>query len=234
MRFRIFAALRDGISSLVTYLVLPFLGWWLAERALAPAVEASILSSFVSEPARAAYLAASGVQIVLSALLAGRLPPVPKRFTVRPGLLHWRLIALETILVLGPYCDHRGTLVFGDSAPLRWLGVILYASGTSLALWAGYLRSWAVARMDQSPYEPVLLVDGPFRQLRYPGYLGLLLFSLGAALLFRSWFGLGAFCLMLNFIVMRINEEDHSARVKFGIRWTAYSRHSWRLVPFIY
>jgi hypothetical protein len=33
---------------------------------------------------------------------------------------------------------------------------------------------------------------------------------------------------------MRIREEEQRAKIKHGILWSAYSRHSWKLIPFIY
>lgn len=234
MQLKIYAALRDGISCLLQYLLMPFFGWWLAERALASPTAGNFFASFISEPPRAAYLVVVAAQITVTGVMAARLPLTTKRFSLRPTLLHWRMIALEAILVVGPYCDHRGVLVFGETTWLRWLGIMLFSAGTALALWSAYVRSWTVARLGLTLNDPVLVVDGPYRRLRYPVYLGLLLLSLGGALIFRSWFGLGAFCLIFNFIVMRISDEDHTAKIKFGIRWTAYSRHSWRLVPFIY
>jgi len=234
MRAKMIAVLREGLPSLVTFLVMPLLGWWLGGPAIGEPRSGELFPSFLAEPARAAFLGMVVLQVTATILLALRLPPMPKDVTARPVLLHWRSVMLETILVLGPFSDHRATIVFGASPWLRWIGVVLFGSGAGLSLWSNHLRSQAIVRLGQSPYEPVLLVDGPFRRLRYPSYLGLLALSFGATLLFRSWFSLGAFCLVLNLIVMRINEEDRLARAKFGIRWTAYSRHSWRLVPFIY
>ncbi len=141
---------------------------------------------------------------------------------------------METVLVLSPFCDHRAILVLGDSPIPRWCGAILFVLGTGLQLWASYLHARAATRVNADPDDLILVVEGPFRRLRYPDYLGLLVLSLGTALVFRSWIGLGTVVFMLNFMIMRMNEEEQTARKKFGIQWTAYSRNSWRLVPYIY
>jgi protein-S-isoprenylcysteine O-methyltransferase Ste14 len=223
-----------GLSVLVTYLALPVLGWWLGGSTPWPLQANDVAASFLLEPARAGYLAAALCQAIAAGLLALRMPALDPAYPVRPGMIYWRNIALETVLLLAPFCDHRAMLVFSEASWVRWVGLLLYAVGASLGLWSSFLRTRALSQQKLTPYDPVLLVTGPFRRLRFPGYLGILLSSLGAALLFRSWVGLGADAFMLNFIIMRINEEDKAARLKYGIQWTAYSRSSWRLLPFIF
>ncbi len=226
------AGLRVGLPRLVTYLVVPLLGWWLGGIA-DPVSQTSVLAiSFLAEPARIAYLAAAVLQAVAAWWLAGQLPE--REFQAQAGAIYWRNIALEMILVLAPYCDHRDFLVFAEAPALRWSGMLLFLLGTGLALWSSFLYSRAAAEHNAAPHDPVLVVEGPFRRLRFPGYLGLLVLSLGVALVFRSWLGLVALAFMLNLVVMRIKTEEKSASSKFGIQWTAYRRHSWRLVPFIF
>jgi protein-S-isoprenylcysteine O-methyltransferase Ste14 len=231
---KVIPGLRAGLPSLVTYLVLPLLGWWLGGGVLWPIQNIDLLPSFLAEPSRIAYVAAVVCQVGAIGFLAGRLPHTLPAYPAQPGAVYWRNIALETIMMLAPYCDHRAILVFQDTPGLRWAGMLSFILGTSLVLWSSFLHSRAAAQRDLAPYDPVLVMEGPFRRLRFPGYLGLLVLSLGASLLFRSWLGLGALAFMLNFVVMRIHEEDKVARLKYGIQWTAYSHHSWRLLPFIF
>ena len=110
----------------------------------------------------------------------------------------------------------------------------MFVLGAGLQLWASFMHAGVAARVKANPEDAILVVEGPFRWLRYPEYLGMLVYSLGAALVFHSWIGLGAVVFMLNFMIMRMNEVEKASRKKFGIQWTAYSRHSWRLVPYIY
>lgn len=216
------------------YLLLPLIGWWLGGGDGASPWNANLVSSFLAEPARGLYLAAAAIQVPVTAILSARLPGNRPLYLAKPGAIHWSHIALETILVIGPYSDRRGTLVMEPSAALRWVGFGLFGLGMALAVWAGYLRSRQIARQELAPSAPVLLVEGPYRRLRYPHYLGLIGLALGAAFIFRSWFGFGAALFLFNFVIMRLNQDEQSARKKYGIRWTAYARRSWRLLPFIY
>ncbi len=225
--------LKAAASSFSLYLLLPALGWWLGAGGndfFSP----ELAGSFLAEPVRLLYLVCAVGLVVATALLSARLPAAQHTYLVKPGAVHWRHIALEMILTLGPYSDHRAMLVWEPSAALRWAGIILFGFGMGLALWSGFLRSRQAGLQDLAPYDPVLLVDGPYRRLRHPHYLGLILYALGAALIFRSWFGLGAALFLFNFVIMRMNQDEQKASKKYGIRWTAYAHHSWRLLPYIF
>ena len=223
-----------GLNSLVTFFLMPLIGWWIGGGSFWPLQNMDSITSVLAEPARAAYLLVAICRAALIGGLASQLPRRNPQLTMNSGSIHWRNIALETVLVLGPFCDHRAILVLGDSPFLRWCGVILFVLGVGLQLWANFTYARVAARVKADPSDHILVVEGPFRWLRYPDNLGMLVFSLGAALVFRSWIGLGAVVFMLNFMIMRMNEVEKDSSRKFGIQWTAYSRNSWRLVPYIY
>jgi protein-S-isoprenylcysteine O-methyltransferase Ste14 len=220
--------LRSFITTLVLYFLLPILGWWLGSS-----FSPNWLAEYLASPARAVYLACA----IATAAVNVTLIPLPARkpsFAERPGSVYWRHISLETVMVLGPFCDRRGLLTLDESELLRWGGLILFILGIAFQVWVGRVRAQAAAASQTPPGQPVLTVAGPFYRLRYPGYAGLLVSTLGAALVFRSFISLAMVLFMLNFIIMRIGEEEINARLKFGIQWTAYAQHSWRLIPWIY
>jgi protein-S-isoprenylcysteine O-methyltransferase Ste14 len=221
------------LRTLVVYLLLPFVGWWISSEALWPPPLGELFTSFVSEPVRLAYLIiVVGVAIVTGASTG--VTPVNKPIQDRSAMLHWRNIALEITMVLGPFSDHRGQMVLGDGAALRWVGLILFVIGMGTLLWTSELRNRELYQQNLTLYDPILLTVGPFRKLRYPDYLGQIIYMLGAALVFRSWIGLGSFLLVILFIMALIREEEKLARAKFGARWLDYSHTSWKLIPFIF
>lgn len=226
--------MQAAANSFSLYLLLPWIGWWLGRTDRISSLDLELVTSFLAEPVRVLYLVCATGQVLAAAILSTHLPARKHTDLVKPGADFWRAIALETILVLGPYSDHRGMLVLEPSTALRWVGIVLFGSGLGLAVWAGFLRSRQAVLLELTSNDPVLLVEGPYRRLRHPHYLGLVLFALGAAFIFRSWFGLGAALFLFNFVIMRMNQEEYSASKKYGIRWTAYARHSWRLLPFIF
>jgi protein-S-isoprenylcysteine O-methyltransferase Ste14 len=65
------------------------------------------------------------------------------------------------------------------------------------------------------------VTGGPYR---YPRYLGIIVFTTGISLVFRSWLAL----------IWRIRDEEALMQRSFGKDWEAYSRRSWRLIPLVY
>jgi protein-S-isoprenylcysteine O-methyltransferase Ste14 len=100
---------------------------------------------------------------------------------------------------------------------------------------------WAEAVLDRqfSVYVTLqedhrLVTGGPYRYLRHPRYLGIIVFPTGISLVFRSWLALilvGALTLAL---IWRIRDEEALMQRTFGGEWEAYARSSWRLNPLVY
>lgn len=214
-------------------MLLPFVGWWISSEVLWLPPLGELLTSFISEPARLVYLMIVVAIAMVTGVLTGG-TPVSKPIEQRSAMLHWRNIALEITMVLGPFSDHRGQMVLGDGGVLRWVGLALFVIGMTALLWTSELRNRALYRQNLTLYDPILLTAGPFRKLRYPDYLGQIIYMLGAALVFRSLIGLGSFLLVILFITALIREEEELARAKFGARWLDHCRTSWKLIPFIF
>jgi hypothetical protein len=79
-----------------------------------------------------------------------------------------------------------------------------------------------------------LVVSGPYRWVRHPMYLGLIVFPWGAGLVFRSWIGALLPMLLIALFVWRIADEEQLMQREFGEQWEAYCRRTRRLIPFIY
>ncbi len=126
--------------------------------------------------------------------------------------------------------DRHHFLTFGGEA-LRWAGVALYALGTALRLWPvvalGSRFSGLVA--IQPGHE--LLTTGPYRTIRHPSYLGLMIGSLGWALAFRSGSGLVIAALTLLPLLARIDAEERLLQSHFGAEYDAYRARTWRMIP---
>lgn len=78
------------------------------------------------------------------------------------------------------------------------------------------------------------MVDGLYRHLRNPSYLGLLVNALGWALAFRSGLGLLLAALTLVPLIARIHAEEALLLKHFGEEYEAYRARSWRLLPGLY
>jgi protein-S-isoprenylcysteine O-methyltransferase Ste14 len=117
---------------------------------------------------------------------------------------------------------------------VRDIGLVLVAVGGILRIWSiavlGHFHSAYVALME----EHKLIQSGPYRSIRNPSYLGMLIVMAGIPLVYGTWFPLLA--IPGAFIVMkwRMNDEEAFLAEHFGEEYENYCQKTVRLIPFIY
>jgi len=226
-------ALGLALAVLAFALGVPLLGWGIADW-----------RGFFASPVRLMY----GVGVALQSLvIAIGYLLLPFSYTTgrREGqatkrVARQRVVPIVTrlvwlaVLLIAPYSDRRSWMVIGDAAWLRFLGVLVYLLALAWVYWAfwtlGQQHSGEVTIQEQHE----LITAGPYRWIRHPMYLGLIVFPLGAALVFGSWMGMALSLLLVGIFIWRIADEERLMRQEFGHRWDAYCQRTWRLVPFVY
>ena len=119
--------------------------------------------------------------------------------------------------------------------PLGVSGCLLAVGGAALVLRsrAELGASWSfVPKADQSGG---LVTTGPYRLVRHPIYLGLILLALGQALAFSNWFA-GAIVLagiVPTFAWRAVAEETLLSRT-FGERYVRYRRQTKMIIPYLF
>lgn len=119
------------------------------------------------------------------------------------------------------------------SGPAQWLGGVLIVLGTWPMAWS-FLTFVFRGRGTPAPFDPPrnLVVEGPYRYVRNPMYLGAALSLGGAALLYGSpWLAayLGVFLTWAHLFVIGY-EEPHLRRT-FGDDYVAYEARVRRWLP---
>jgi protein-S-isoprenylcysteine O-methyltransferase Ste14 len=76
-----------------------------------------------------------------------------------------------------------------------------------------------------------LVVDGPYRYVRNPMYLGHLIFLLGLALTFRSWLGLALFLFHVVWFDRRVRADEARLQALFGPPYADYQARVKRWIP---
>jgi protein-S-isoprenylcysteine O-methyltransferase Ste14 len=217
--------------TLALYAGLFLLGWGLGD-----------LRGFFSEPARAAYIGFVVLMALATPLIIARSVPEgigdkgrEEKHRTRQDIA-WNIARpILFILILAmPFCDRRNLLTLPESAPMRWVGLALVVAGFVLITWTTVElgRQYSVYITLQRDHK--LITSGPYRYIRHPRYLGVMLVALGMALLFRSWIALLALPFLLALLIFRLTDEEKLLREEFGVQWEEYVSKSWRLVPFIY
>jgi len=114
--------------------------------------------------------------------------------------------------------------------------------GVAVVFGAGLLRIWSRAVLHEFftlkvliHHKHKLIKEGPYSLIRHPGYLSLLLFLLGIALAFSSWFGLAlVFLLFVPALLYRIAKEEELMIKKFKKDFIYYMHSTKKLVPYLY
>jgi len=212
--------LAAGLGGTALFIGLAVLGW-------------GTWSGLVAHPARAGLVALSVVFTLVALaspvnLSSGEREDVRDRSLFAP--------ALAGMLLLGwlmPYLDRRDLATL-DGDVVRYLGLGLLAIGGVLRIWPMFVlgRRFSGLVAIQSGHE--LVTDGPYRYVRHPSYLGMMISFVGWVLVFRSAVGLAAAALGLLVLAQRIEAEEALLASQFGDRYAEYRRRTWRLLPGVY
>jgi protein-S-isoprenylcysteine O-methyltransferase Ste14 len=122
----------------------------------------------------------------------------------------------------------RGNVTFG-------IGLVLLWSGIGLRWWAfRTLGRYFTFTVMTSTDQPVI-TTGPYRFVRHPGYLGILLVLAGMGTTYGNWLGLAALTLIpaIGF-VHRIHVEEDALSSALGSTYTCYAAGRKRLVPLLW
>lgn len=127
------------------------------------------------------------------------------------GRLGWSLSVVGA--ALGAYALEAGT---------PWSIVI----GAVIQLLGGALMITCLCVYSSGEH---LVTDGPYRWVRHPFYLGVLLLLVGAIVALRAWPAVILFLVAVRLTVKRARIEEHNMRIEFGSSYDAYAAR----VPFL-
>lgn len=210
----------SSLAATLIYLGLAILGW-------------GGVAAFFANPAR---VAATVVLFLLAgaALFSGG--------NLSPGVREdrgnrWVLAVFGVIGLLAgylpAYTDRLDVWTF-DGDIVRWIGVVLFAAGGALRLWPVFVLGNRFSGLVAIQPGHRLVTDGIYGVIRNPSYAGLLVSSLGWALVFRSGLGVLLAVLLIPPLVARMNAEEALLRDTFGEEYEAYRSRTFRLIPGLY
>ena len=121
------------------------------------------------------------------------------------------------------------------TSALQILGLVLLAAGIALRVWMRRAIGALYSGHVQIQAGHHLVQSGPYRYVRHPGYAAFLLMLLGLAVGFSSLIGLAVIPLLfLPGIAYRIQVEETLLAAEYGAAFSAYTRHTRKLIPFIW
>ncbi|MBI3144293.1 MAG: isoprenylcysteine carboxylmethyltransferase family protein [Pseudogulbenkiania sp.] len=191
------------------------------------------MAAFFSHPARIALVVAVVVMGGVTVFTQGNLSPGEREDRANRWVLP--VFALIGLLAayLPAYTERMGVWVVGGDG-IRWLGVVLFVTGGALRLWPVFVLGYRFSGLVAIQPGHTLVTSGVYRVIRNPSYLGLLVNSLGWALVFRSGAGVLLTALIIPPLIARIRAEEALLRTQFGGEYEAYCARTWRLIPGLY
>jgi protein-S-isoprenylcysteine O-methyltransferase Ste14 len=139
------------------------------------------------------------------------------------------LSALSIVLLFRVF---RGGNLGVHSLALEIVGVVVFASGIALAIWARVHlgRNWGMPTTQKA--EPELVTSGPYRFIRHPIYSGILTGVLGTALA-TNLIGLIIVVVLGAYFYYSASVEEKNLTAAFPTAYPAYRASTKMLIPFV-
>jgi protein-S-isoprenylcysteine O-methyltransferase Ste14 len=158
---------------------------------------------------------------------------IPRRFDAGGGVLRWLARTPVQTFVLCPLAVILVELVLHDGM------VVFVPWGCALLAW-GYLQYFLVGdyrlplagggRGMEVPPDRII-ETGPYRYTRNPMYLGHLIFMMGLAVTFWSWFALVLLAARAVWFHRRVLHDEQRLEARFGAEYVTYKRQVKRWIP---
>jgi protein-S-isoprenylcysteine O-methyltransferase Ste14 len=114
---------------------------------------------------------------------------------------------------------------------LRWFGVVLGFLSVPFLVWVHYVldRNWSVTLKLQTNHK--LLTSGPYKRIRHPMYMVLIVYMLSWVLVSANFLFLVYYVFSVLLIVVRIPKEEQMMLEKFGEEYRGYMKRTGMLLP---
>ena len=213
------------IIGVIVFSGLPFLGWGLND-----------VSGFIGNIYRfmfivMMFLLSVTVVLILPDQRRGKGIKVVKRQKISLIILQ---IAPVTILLLSPWLDRKQISVILDSQVVRLIGLTLSFLGFLFMNWSTMIlgRQFSIDVTVQENHK--LVKNGPYKYVRHPRYLGIIVLLTGIPLLFDTWYPLLIVLFLIGILIWRIKDEEKLMLEEFENEWIQYKKETYALIPFIY
>jgi protein-S-isoprenylcysteine O-methyltransferase Ste14 len=115
------------------------------------------------------------------------------------------------------------------------VGIVIFSAGEGLRMWSKAMLGRYFTYSVQTSSDQPVITSGPYKVLRHPSYLGMLLLAIGAGAVWGNWLGLGVLTVFtLAGVIYRISVEERALLDELGDRYATYASQHKRLIPFVW
>ena len=117
---------------------------------------------------------------------------------------------------------------------VKLLGLTLFLTGFTMRILARRTLGKYFSTKLRVLEDHEIVVNGVYRYIRHPAYLGLLCIFLAIPLLFYSLYGFILILLGIPDVLYRIRREEGMLIERFGSIYKEYTKKTKKLLPYIY
>ncbi|MBA7609551.1 MAG: isoprenylcysteine carboxylmethyltransferase family protein [Calditrichaeota bacterium] len=143
------------------------------------------------------------------------------------------LVTIGRLVVAG--LDMRFGWTVGITFPIQIIALVVAVLGYALGVWAMAVNAFfsQIVRI-QDERGHIVVTDGPYRFVRHPGYVGVILFELAVPVMLGSLWALAVGGLIAVLIVIRTALEDRTLQAELEGYPDYAQRVRYRLVPAVW
>jgi len=121
-----------------------------------------------------------------------------------------------------------------DNPVTEGLGLLIQFFGALIGVWA--IATVKIGNFNIQPEvkSDSLISVGPYRWVRNPMYLAVILFFLPIVVKHFDWIKLITFLILSITLLFKILREEKFLHQKFQDEYMNYKKHTWRLFPYIF
>lgn len=215
------------ITGFIIFSGLPFLGWGLGD-----------INGFIRNPYKVVFIV---MMTILSVFVVIFVSNEGKGYGEGEKLVKRQKISLlclqvvpPLIILVSPFFDRHRIAVFNEHDSIRIIILILSLLGFILMNWSVMVlgRHFSIDVTIQDNHK--LIKTGPYKVIRHPRYLGIIVFFTGISLVFLSWLSLTFVLFLVIVLLWRIKDEEKLMHQEFKEDWEDYKKSTFALIPFIY
>lgn len=190
------------------------------------------------------YVGLVSIYWVISTVVLVRLNP--EMLNARGNVVKKGTKGFEKIwVVIYPTLTFVNLVVMGfDAVRFQWsfmpfwltfVGIFMFIVGSPLALWAMAVNKFFewTARI-QNEKQQYVCISGPYKIMRHPGYIGLIVSILAYPFILGSWWGFVLSGILVILIVIRTAEEDSMLQNELPGYKEYANQVKYRLIPLVW